>query len=188
MKRLSPFLRFPLAVAAAGMFGIGCGGADGDLQPQTELGNEEMISNQLATLPKASADAWSNVRQSLIRYHDVNAALAAGYVRSGECYEGKGVHFVNYDLIFGSVAANDAYAPEVLMYVPDDAGNFRLVAAEYAQVEVGQPAPSLLGQRLDGPMPGHTPSEPTHYDVHVWMFQYNPAGFFAGLNPNVKCP
>jgi hypothetical protein len=185
---MKPSLSLPLTLAVTAMLGVGCGPAEGDIQPQAELGDEEMITNAIANLPGGSSGAWFNVRKGLMKYRDVNVALAEGYVRSGVCYEGKGVHFVNYSLIFGSVAANDVNAPEVLMYVPDDAGNFRLVAAEYAQVEVGQPHPSLLGHPLDGPMAGHTPSEPVHYDVHVWMFQYNPAGFFAGLNPNVKCP
>jgi hypothetical protein len=190
MKRLSPFLRFPLAVAASAMFGIGCGGADGDLQPQTEPGDEEMISSQLANLPDESRDGWMAARAATNKYRDVNVALAEGYVRSGACYEGKGVHFINIPLIFGpdSIASSNATTPEVLMYVPDDAGNWRLVAAEYAQADVGQPHPTILGQAMDGPMPGHVPGEPQHYDVHVWMFQYNPSGFFAGLNPNVKCP
>jgi hypothetical protein len=188
MKQLSPFLRFPLTLVATAMFGIGCGGAEGDLQPQTEPGDEEMISSQLANLPDASRDGWLAARNAIAKYRDVNVALAEGYVRSGQCYEGKGVHYVNYSLIFGSVAASDPNAPEVLMYVPDSEGNWKLVAAEYAQVEVGQPHPSILGQLMDGPMAGHTPSEPVHYDVHVWLFKFNRDGFFAGLNPTVKCP
>jgi hypothetical protein len=36
-------------------------------------------------------------------------------------------------------------------------------------------------------MPGHNPTMPVHYDVHVWLFQENPSGFFAPFNPNLSC-
>ena len=28
---------------------------------------------------------------------------------------------------------------------------------------------------------------PPHYDLHVWVWQANPAGIFAPFNPNVSC-
>jgi hypothetical protein len=49
-------------------------------------------------------------------------------------------------------------------------------------------APSVLGHTFDGPMPGHNPSMPWHYDLHVWLWAHNPAGLFAPFNPSLKCP
>jgi hypothetical protein len=43
------------------------------------------------------------------------------------------------------------------------------------------------GQSFDGPMPGHNPDMPVHYDLHVWLYKYNPAGLFAAWNSRVNC-
>ena len=48
--------------------------------------------------------------------------------------------------------------------------------------------PGSLGQPFDGPMPGHNPTMPIHYDLHVWLWGNNPAGLFAPFNPNLSCP
>jgi hypothetical protein len=49
-------------------------------------------------------------------------------------------------------------------------------------------APSVLGQTFDGPMPGHNPFMPWHYDLHVWLWADNPSGLFAPFNPALSCP
>jgi hypothetical protein len=41
---------------------------------------------------------------------------------------------------------------------------------------------------FDGPMLGHNPKMPIHYDLHVWVYRDNPAGMFAMWNPLVRCP
>ena len=50
------------------------------------------------------------------------------------------------------------------------------------------PPPSVLGHTFDGPMPGHNPSMPWHYDLHMWLWADNPAGEFAPFNPSLTCP
>ena len=47
---------------------------------------------------------------------------------------------------------------------------------------------SLFGVPFDGPMLGHEPGMPKHYDLHVWLYERNPAGLFAAWNPRVHCP
>jgi hypothetical protein len=47
--------------------------------------------------------------------------------------------------------------------------------------------PSLWGRPFDGPMTGHDPGMPVHYDLHVWLYDSNPAGVFAPWNPSVSC-
>lgn len=49
------------------------------------------------------------------------------------------------------------------------------------------PAPSVLGQTFDGPMPGHNPEMPWHYDLHAWVIEENPKGVFAMFNPALSC-
>jgi hypothetical protein len=43
--------------------------------------------------------------------------------------------------------------------------------------------PSLFGHRFDGPMPGHFPGMPVHYDLHVWAWFDNPNGAYSAWNP-----
>jgi hypothetical protein len=36
-------------------------------------------------------------------------------------------------------------------------------------------------------MPGHNPTMPVHYDLHVWIWKANPSGLFAPFNPALSC-
>ena len=47
--------------------------------------------------------------------------------------------------------------------------------------------PSLFGRGFDGPMPGHDPTMPVHYDLHAWIYTPNPDGMFTPFNPLVSC-
>jgi hypothetical protein len=70
----------------------------------------------------------------------------------------------------------------------------RLVAAEWIVVDKDQnlatddDRPSLFGLPFDGPMLGHEPGMPIHYDLHAWLWKKNPKGMFARWNPTVTCP
>ncbi len=95
-----------------------------------------------------------------------------------------GHHYVNLQL--ASDLTSDPFRPEVLLYAPVGNG-LKLVGVEYFQADAGQARPAVLGQPFDGPMPGHEPGMPTHYDLHVWLWQHNPNGIFAPWNPTVQC-
>lgn len=143
--------------------------------------------------PGASGDADSlrqlaAARRATAAYHDIQAAVDAGYVPVGDCVGvpdlgSMGVHHANFGLFDTSV---DELAPEGLLY-DHGSGGPRLVAVEYVAVYVGQPAPTLFGRPMDGPMAGHEPGMPTHYDLHAWLWQANPEGIFAEFNPNLSC-
>lgn len=45
-----------------------------------------------------------------------------------------------------------------------------------------------MGVPFEGPMPGHGPGMPVHYDLHAWIWKANPEGTFTTWNPNVTCP
>jgi hypothetical protein len=140
---------------------------------------------EAATLKQLAA-----VRQATAKYHDVSQALADGYIPVSPCeaHHGlgtMGIHYLNPALAMD--LALDPLAPELLLYVPSGNG-LRLVAVEYFVADVGQPHPSLFGLPFDGPMPGHTPDMPVHYDLHVWLWQANPDGMFAQWNPSLHCP
>ena len=36
-----------------------------------------------------------------------------------------------------------------------------------------------FGRGFDGPMEGHEPGMPVHYDLHAWVWKRNPGGTFA---------
>jgi hypothetical protein len=47
--------------------------------------------------------------------------------------------------------------------------------------------PELFGQGFEGPMRGHEEGMPVHYELHVWLWEVNPNGLYAGFNPFVSC-
>jgi hypothetical protein len=121
-----------------------------------------------------------------------------------------GIHYVNAALT-RDLEINPQQ-PEILLYLPGDDGKLKLVGVEYfapalantaegprpwfgvpgqpdAPPPLGffNPAPSVLGQAFDGPMPGHNPEMPWHYDLHVWFWQDNPGGLFAPFNSALSC-
>ena len=130
-------------------------------------------------------------------FRDVDAARAAGYAATGECaqdpkYGGMGIHYANPDLVADGKL--DVTKPEVLVYQPTPSGTLRLGAIEYLRADADQDLatdpdrPELFGLPFDGPMLGHEPGMPVHYDLHVWLYRHNPAGLFAMWNPRVHCP
>jgi hypothetical protein len=154
------------------------------------------------------------VRAAVARYHDINQALRDGYSIEGEpCVASPagmmGIHAPN--LALSGDLVNDPLEPEILLYAPRD-GRYELVGVEYFQVALANtesgpqpwfgvpgdpdqpppdgffnPAPALFGHTFDGPMAGHNPSMPWHYDLHVWVVEQNPAGTFAQFNPVISC-
>ncbi|MGH2454641.1 MAG: hypothetical protein ACRDHD_00055 [Candidatus Limnocylindria bacterium] len=151
------------------------------------------------------------VRSAVASYHSYDQALADGYSAAGEPCVAEpglgtmGIHAVNYDLL--ASGANDPLRPPILLYVPRDDGSLRLVGVEYFMVALANPetgpapwfasdppplgffnpAPSIFGQTFDGPMPGHNPAMPWHYDLHAWVVEENPSGIFAPFNPALSC-
>lgn len=150
------------------------------------------------------------VRAAVARYHSYDQALAAGYSAAGEpCVSSPagtmGFHAVNP--AFLQSGAIDPLQPPILLYVPRDDGSLKLVAVEYFAVALANTengpapwfaaeapplgffnaAPSLFGQTFDGPMAGHNPTMPWHYDLHAWVVEENPSGVFAQFNPALSC-
>lgn len=154
------------------------------------------------------------VRAAVARCHSAEQAARDGYVRASACESSPGgamgYHYANFARI--ADPALDPLRPEVLLYLPGDDGELKLVAVEYLKVVLAgttpprpwigptppaeafvTPRPSLFGRAFDGgadggPMPGHNPTMPWHYDLHVWVAEENPDGVFAQWNPALRCP
>lgn len=142
-------------------------------------------------------DELQAVKAATARYHSFEQAEQNGYTIAGEpCVAtplgAMGIHAVNPALVEDPDI--DPLRPEVLLYLPDADGKLRLVGVEYLRADedgdLGTDAdrPTVLGQPFDGPMPGHNPTMPVHYDLHVWLWADNPAGLFAIGNPTLACP
>jgi hypothetical protein len=149
------------------------------------------------------------VRAAVARYHNVNHALRDGYSLAGEPCVVEAPGTMGYHAVNRSLTADlssDPLQPEILLYVPRGDG-YELVGVEYFQVALANtatgpapwflptpppdgffnPAPTIFGRAFDGPMPGHNPEMPWHYDIHVWLFEANPLGQFAPFNPALEC-
>jgi hypothetical protein len=135
------------------------------------------------------------VRHATERFRDVRVARQAGYEPAAECVAGPdgamGVHYSNPRLI--EDPGLDIRRPEILVYEPRGERR-RLVAVEYyrtdadGRLDTDDDRPYLFGRGFDGPMEGHEPGMPVHYDLHAWVWKRNPDGVFAQFNPRVSCP
>jgi hypothetical protein len=134
------------------------------------------------------------LKSSLAGFKDVAVAEAAGFVPVSACTVsdegGMGVHYLNPAR--AAQPPNPA-KPAILLYAPTTGGSLRLLGAEWFQADADQELstdadrPTLFGQPFNGPMAGHDPMMPVHYDLHVWLYDSNPDGVFAPWNPSVTC-
>lgn len=118
-----------------------------------------------------------------------------------------GEHWVRFDRMADEKL--DPSEPEILLYINTPGGR-RLMGVEWSLNRI-QPGPPLVGglpyygteppdpsrttppprmfggRAFNGPMQGHHLHQPWHYDLHVWLFEENPAGIFAQFNRRVSC-
>ncbi len=140
--------------------------------------------------------AMRDLRHSMQKYRDPAVAVAAGWIPTDDCVElpdrsgGMGYHYLNPRLLG---EAPDLRHPAILVYVPTRNGGRTLGAVEWFAPDADQDLatdsdrPSLAGIAFNGPMEGHEPGMPVHYDLHAWLFTHNPDGRFASFNPRVHC-
>lgn len=130
-------------------------------------------------------------------FRDPEAAIAAGYLPTEECVAAPGLGGMGYHYVHpGLIADNriDPTMPEILVYHHTRNGKLRLGAVEYFVADDDQnettdaDRPTLMGHPFEGPMGGHGPGMPTHYDLHAWVFTDNPNGELTAFNPSVTCP
>jgi hypothetical protein len=150
----------------------------------------------VATAGASSPDEIQAAEAAASRYHSFTLAEKDGYSIVGEpCVQEApgtmGIHAANQALI--ADPAIDPRRPEILLYLPKENGKLELIGVEYMQTDADgnlatdDDRPSIFGQPFDGPMPGHSPGMPVHYDLHVWLYADNPSGLFAQFNPSLSC-
>lgn len=195
----------------------GCGPTGTEPSSEVDAHRAHQVSLSSAKLGPEVAKGLASVRNATAAFHDVNTAIAAGYADPSAipCTSSPagtmGIHSAHGSQPDQVVVPD---APEVLLYLPKKGGGFKLVAVEYLvpalvrnnTTNVVMPwfapepwptgpagytlvtlPPSVFGQTFEGPMPGHEPGMPWHYDKHVWVWETNPAGIFSLWNPSISC-
>ena len=208
--------RYVVAVVAAASL-AGCSQMSSPAAPEAVSSSQAgPVSGGALLGDPALGPELAAVRSATAAFHRVERAIEAGYQdpAGAHCDQmaagAMGIHSANPALVQSQVL--DPERPEVLMYLPKEGGGFRLIGVEYLQPVllrnpdtgvvapwmaqtpwpanyiVVTPTPQLFGQTFQGPMPGHLPGMPWHWDLHVWVWANNPSGMFAQWNPAVSCP
>jgi hypothetical protein len=159
-----------------------------------QFAHEAHMSQAHSPATAVSNKDLAALRRATARYHDVEAALADGYLADEHCVSappgGMGFHYVNPGYIDLEI---DAARPEALLYEPTDDGGVRLVGAEFLvhgdawDAENPSP-PSFAGVAFDPPSDRSAAAPPgPFYTLHVWLWKHNPEGMFVPFNPRVSC-
>ena len=142
------------------------------------------------------------VRQVTARFHDVDAAKAAGYELGYVNGAGNriitgciahptagvmGYHYFNKQLIDDLVV--DEQQPEGLVYTSGPEGQLKLVAVEYVVPGAGSNPPGVSQPPTIFGRPMHILVPAVGFYIqHVWVWSHNPAGMFVDWNPELTCP
>jgi hypothetical protein len=130
--------------------------------------------------------AIAGLRRATARYHNLNVALADGFVLLHPCEvrPGEGVVgavYVNLARLDGRL---DLDRPEALIYEESANQRAKLVGAEFA-------IPYTLWTKKEPPVfLGHsfqTEDEFGVFALHAWIWRPNPNGMFAEAHPGISC-
>lgn len=144
-----------------------------------------VVSGAPAAADPGYHDDLAEARRGSAQYHNVEKALADGYLATTQCVPGMGYHYVNPTL-----NGTTTSAPNVLLYATNPSGKLKLVAVEYvvfSETLAEADAPTMFGQTYHGPM---THGIPRHFELHVWLWLANKGadGIFSQTNSKVTCP
>ena len=172
----SQSLRQPLATVAAAILLAACADA-APLAPDAQV-----------TLRSAGqADPIGAIKRATARYHDLDAAIADGFVFLHGCEtrpdEGPvGIVYVHIGRLLDGVI--DPATPDALIYQPRANAPPKLLGVEFA-------VPYALWTSADPPRFMGNEFQPEDefgvFGLHVWTWTQNPEGLFAESNPNVVC-
>jgi len=140
-------------------------------------------------------------RAGTARYHNVNAAIVAGYglftdAEGIACIDNPGVGTMGIHYVKGALVGDadvNAGTPEALVYEPEPHGRLRLVAVEYVVFQDAWDAahpsgpPSLFGRPFTPIASGNRYGLPPFYELHAWTWKHNPSGMFNDWNPTASC-
>ena len=123
--------------------------------------------------------AWA--RAATANYHNIDLAIADGYVLAGDSVPGEGIHYANFALIDGNF---EIERPESLIYTVGPNGQLRLAGVEYLVLkEFSEEAPA--GFTGDEDMWRDDSEGLGSWELNVWIWLNNPDGIFAATNPRI---
>ena len=140
--------------------------------------------------------ALAELRRAVAPYHNVDKAIADGYVIDANCVSHPTLGAMGHHAPgpFRNDGRINLLEPDVLLYELQPNGKYRLNGVEFFELKSTwdaahggstAPPPILFGANV--PLSNHPPFGP-HYELHVWIFKHNPSGMFASWNPTVSCP
>jgi hypothetical protein len=182
---------------------------------------ENLLSANYQSFMDVPDDAEVNqqlaqVRAATAKYHDLNVAIADGFVPIGDgaCVDtADGTHGIGYVNVPRFVSPEvDPLEPEILNYIPTGDGNLRLVNVVYTNRVLFRDTrpPDTPGYRA-GIFPWQQPVIPPYleevsgsfslfgqpagrefsgrwiYLLSAWVWSPNPLGMFADVNPRLNC-
>lgn len=119
-------------------------------------------------------------RESTAKYHNIQKALADGYVDINLYIPQMGWHFLNQGYLDENFEVDK---PELLVYANKPGGGYRLVAVEYAvPLSLSTTAPEGFTGNEDV---WHENTGAGLWTLHAWVWLNNPNGIFADFNPRV---
>ena len=133
-----------------------------------------------SSLSKATQKELNRARQATARYHNINHAVADGYIDINVFIPQMGYHYLKPDILDADF---DPAKPELLVYADFGNGQMRLVAVEYAvPIALSETSP----EGFTG-MDDHWHRNETFglWTLHAWIWHHNPDGMFADFNPRV---
>ena len=135
----------------------------------------------------------AQVRRATARYHNINNALADGYIDANFVAPGIGCHMINFGYVFDP--AIDLEKPELLVYADCSGtagGRSELRAVEYSLVCSPDCGETDMPEGFTGDhdawevFPGvPAASIPPQWTLHAWIWRNNPEGIFVKVNPSV---
>lgn len=174
----------PMIVAAVALLFIACSD-EAPLEPRSTQPETAQFTAALNAVETSRAIA--KLRRATDRYHNLNVAIADGFVHLHDCEvrpgEGPvGIVYVHPGRL--SDAVIDPSLPEGLIYEPASKGRPRLVGAELV-------VPFALWPSEQPPRFMDATFQPEDefgvFGLHVWIWRHNPNGMFAESNPTVSC-
>ncbi|HEY6243303.1 MAG TPA: hypothetical protein VIX17_05130 [Pyrinomonadaceae bacterium] len=120
-------------------------------------------------------------RAATAKYHDVDRAIADGYINVNDYESGEGFHFVKPPLIDATFNPDE---PEILLYAPvPNENRLELVAVEYVvPLPLSATAPEGFSGDADQ---WRVNNEHGVWEMTAWIWLHNTNGMFAHLNPRV---
>jgi hypothetical protein len=138
-------------------------------------GSAAASSSDSEKVSAAARQELASARNATAQYHDVEQAIADGYVLSSPYVPGEGYHYVNGSLIDCNF---DPERPEALLYVPSGEG-LRLVGVEYVIPIVCSPTEAPEGFAGDADEWEFMAEGRPIWARVAWIWLGNPNGIFA---------